>query len=172
MPFTTFTDDYQPDNPLTEAARAYSNDGKTEVRSLAIPVRAVAGRHRLRAGRVPHRAPASGTRCKARSWTAGPPNGTTTRDRLSCIRKRRSSTQRADAIRLVKKRLDTGTITPMLRIRSVSMRRHEIRCRTLGRYESFPATRDRSERHRIERVRHTGSDIRHGTDRARIGADH
>ena len=37
VPFTTFTDDYQPDNPLTEAARAYSNDGKTEVRSFTIP---------------------------------------------------------------------------------------------------------------------------------------
>ncbi len=37
VPFTTFTDDYQPDNPLTEAARAYSNDGKTEVRSY-LPV--------------------------------------------------------------------------------------------------------------------------------------
>ena len=42
VPFTTFTDDYQPDNPLTEAARAYSNDGKTEVRSS--PFRISSGR--------------------------------------------------------------------------------------------------------------------------------
>ena len=107
VPFTTFTDDYQPDNPLTEAARAYSNDGKTEVRSSPF---------RISSGRTTspprwsntHRAPASGTRCKARSWTAGPPNGTTTRNRWAPCRKRRSSTQRADAIRLVEKRLDAG----------------------------------------------------------------
>ena len=47
-----------------------------------------------------------------------------------------------------------------------------IHCRTLDRYESFPATRVRGERHRIERIGHNESDIRHGADRARIGADH
>lgn len=37
VPFTTFTKDYQPENPLTTAAQAYTKAGKTEVRSFTIP---------------------------------------------------------------------------------------------------------------------------------------
>lgn len=37
VPFTTFGDDEQPDNPLTVAAKAYTDEGKTEVRSFTIP---------------------------------------------------------------------------------------------------------------------------------------
>ncbi|OZG62823.1 ABC transporter substrate-binding protein [Bifidobacterium lemurum] len=37
VPFTTFGDDMQPDNPLTEAARAYAEAGKTEIRSFTVP---------------------------------------------------------------------------------------------------------------------------------------
>ena len=37
VPFTTFTDKFQPNNPLTAAARAYTDAGKTEVRSFTIP---------------------------------------------------------------------------------------------------------------------------------------
>ena len=37
VPFTTFGDDDQPDNPLTAAARAYTEAGKTELRSFTIP---------------------------------------------------------------------------------------------------------------------------------------
>lgn len=37
VPFTTFTDKFQPNNPLTAAARAYTEAGKTEVRSFTIP---------------------------------------------------------------------------------------------------------------------------------------
>ena len=37
VPFTTFGDSDQPDNPLTAAARAYGEQGKKEVRSFTIP---------------------------------------------------------------------------------------------------------------------------------------
>ena len=37
VPFTTFGEDEQPDNPLTAAARAYTEAGKTELRSFTIP---------------------------------------------------------------------------------------------------------------------------------------
>ena len=37
VPFTTFTDKFQPNNPLTAAAHAYTDAGKTEVRSFTIP---------------------------------------------------------------------------------------------------------------------------------------
>ena len=37
VPFTTFGDDDQPNNPLTTAAKAYAAEGKTEVRSFTVP---------------------------------------------------------------------------------------------------------------------------------------
>lgn len=38
VPFSTFdTNDFQPDNPLTKVARAYSDEGKTEIRSFTVP---------------------------------------------------------------------------------------------------------------------------------------
>jgi len=37
VPFTTFGDDDQPNNPLTTAAKAYTAEGKTEVRSFTVP---------------------------------------------------------------------------------------------------------------------------------------
>ncbi len=37
VPFTTFTDEYRPDNPLTTAAQNYIAQGKTEIRSFTIP---------------------------------------------------------------------------------------------------------------------------------------
>lgn len=37
VPFTTFGDDNQPDNPLTVAARAYDKEGKPSVRSFTVP---------------------------------------------------------------------------------------------------------------------------------------
>lgn len=37
VPFTTFGEDNQPENPLTDAARAYETDGKPYLRSFTIP---------------------------------------------------------------------------------------------------------------------------------------
>jgi raffinose/stachyose/melibiose transport system substrate-binding protein len=37
VPFTTFTDEYQPSNPLLTAARAYEKAGKQDVRSFPLP---------------------------------------------------------------------------------------------------------------------------------------
>lgn len=37
VPFSTFTDEYRPDNPLAAAAQAHISEGKAEVRSFTIP---------------------------------------------------------------------------------------------------------------------------------------